>query len=165
MGEITEDSREYLHKLLSKFDNAMLVTCTQHGAMHARPMAVAHISPGSDAFFVASIQSPKVAEIEANPEVLVTFQGGGAYAAIAGRARVVHDRLLLERYWSRAWTAWFPRGMEDLDLCVIAVLADEGEYWDRAGVQSLHYAFAAAKAYVTGEKPALGSDRHAKLKL
>jgi general stress protein 26 len=165
MDVMTEDTREHLHKLLSKFDNAILVTCTPEGRMHARPMAVAHISPGSDAFFVTSIQSPKVAEIEANPDVLVTFQGGGAYAAIGGRARVVRDKLLLERYWSSAWTAWFPGGVDDPDLCVIAVLADEGEYWDRAGVQSLRYAFAAAKAYVAGERPELGRDQHAKMKL
>jgi general stress protein 26 len=95
----------------------------------------------------------------------VTFQGGGAHAAIAGRARIVRDRLLLERYWSQAWSAWFPRGPRDPDLCVIAVLAEEGEYWDRAGVQAIRYAFAAAKAYVAGEPPELGRDQHAKVKL
>lgn len=162
---MTEDTREHLHKLLAKFDHAMLITRVADGKMHARPMAVAHISPGSDTFFVTSIQSPKIAEIEANPEVLVTFQGGGAYAAIAGRARVVRDRPLLERYWSKAWTAWFPSGIDDPDLCVIAVAAEEGEYWDRAGVRALKYAFAAAKAYATGEKPVLGRDQHGRVSL
>jgi general stress protein 26 len=162
---MAQDTREHLHKLLKKFDHAMLVSRTPGGAMHARPMAVAHVSPGSDAFFVTNLQSAKIAEIEADPQVLVTFQGGGAYAAISGRARVVRDRLLLERYWSKAWTAWFPRGVDDPDLCVIAVLAEEGEYWDRAGVQAIKYAFAAAQAYVTGEQPQLGREHHAKVKL
>ena len=162
---MAEDTREHLHKLLKKFDHAMLVSRTPEGAMHARPMAVAHVSPGSDAFFVTNLQSPKIAEIEANPDVLVTFQGGGAHATISGRARVVRDRLLLERYWSNAWTAWFPRGAGDPDLCVIAVLAEQGEYWDRAGVEAIKYAFAAAKAYVAGEQPGIGRDQHAKVKL
>lgn len=133
--------------------------------MHARPMAVAHLSPGRDAFFVTSLQSAKIAEIESDPAVLVTFQGGGAYATIAGKARVVRDRLLLERYWSNAWTAWFPKGANDPDLCVVAVLAENGEYWDRAGVRAIEYAFAAAKAYVAGEQPEIGRDQHAKVKL
>ena len=158
-------TRERLQMLLQKFDNALLVTRTAEGCMHARPMAVAHLSPGSDAFFVTSIASPKIAEIEAHPEVLVTFQGGGVFASIAGKARIVRDRLLLERYWSKAWTAWFPRGLDDPDLCVIAVLAEEGEYWDRGGLQAVQYAVAAAEALIKGERPKTGPEQHAKVRL
>jgi general stress protein 26 len=133
--------------------------------MHARPMAVAHLSPEGDAFFLTSIQSEKIAEIEANPAALVTFQGAGTYAAITGHARIVRDRGLIERYWPQAKTAWFPAGKDDPDLCVIAVLAEEGEYWDRAGVKAVKYAFAAAKAAVAGKRPEIGDDQHAKMKL
>ncbi|MCW5771438.1 MAG: pyridoxamine 5'-phosphate oxidase family protein [Rhodospirillaceae bacterium] len=159
------DTREHLFKLLGRFDNAMLVTHGAGGKIHARPMAVAHLSPGSDAFFITSLRSMKVAEIDANPAVLVTFQGGGAYAAIAGKARIVHDRTLIDRYWAEAWTAWFPEGKDDPDICIVAVLAEEGEYWDRGGVQAVKYALAAAKAYVAGEKPKVGNDQHARVRL
>jgi len=159
------DTREHLFKLLSKFDNAMLVTCAPAGRLHARPMAVAHLSPGADAFFVTSLKSPKIAEIEAEPRVLVTFQGGGAYAAVTGAARVVRDRLLIDRYWSPAWKAWFPDGRNDPDLCVIAVLAEAGEYWDRAGANAVKYVFAAAEALLTGAPPKTDRDQHAKVKL
>ena len=162
---MAHDKRDHLHKLLKKFDHAMLVSRTPEGGVRARPMAVAHMSPGSDAFFVTNLRLAKVAEIEADPDVLVTFQGGGAYATISGRARIVRDRLLLQRYWSKVWTAWFPHGVDDPDLCVVAVLADEGEYWDRAGVQAVKYAFAAAQALVAGKKPRTGPDQHAKVKL
>jgi len=159
------ETHEHLHELLEKFDHAMLVSHTAEGKMHARPMAVAHVSPGNDAFFVTNLQSAKVAEFEAHPDVLVTFQGGGAYATIAGRARVVRDQLLVRRYWSNARTAWFPRGADDPDLCVIAVHAEDAEYWDRAGVQAVKYALEAAKAYVTGKRPESGPEQHAKVKL
>lgn len=162
---MAHDTRANLHDLLEKFDHAMLVSCTAEGAMHARPMAVAHLSPGNDAFFVTSLKSAKVAEIEASPEVLVTFQGGGAYATLRGRARVVRDRGLVERYWTKAWTAWFPDGPADPDLCVIAVQAEEGEYWNRAGVQAIKYALAAAEAYASGERPRVSRAQHAKVKL
>ena len=159
------DTHEHLHELLEKFDHALLVSHTAEGKMHARPMAVAHVSPGNDAFFVTNLESAKVAEIESHPDVLVTFQGGGAYATIAGHARVVRDRALVRRYWSNASTAWFPRGVDDPDLCVIAVHAEDAEYWDRAGVRAVKYALEAAKAYVTGTKPETGPDQHAKVKL
>jgi general stress protein 26 len=161
---MSDDTREHLEKLLKSFEHAMLVSHAGDGEMHARPMAVAHVSPGCDAFFVTSLQSAKIAEIEADPDVLVTFQGGGAYASITGRARVVRDRPLLERYWSKAWTTWFPRGLDDPDLCVIAVQTRQGEYWDRAGVQAVTYAFAAAEAYFAGDKPKLGPEHHGKVK-
>lgn len=159
------DTRAHLFKLLGSFENAMLVTHGAQGAMHARPMAIAHLSPGSDAFFITSLRSMKVAEMEAEPSVLVTFQGGGAYATISGKARIVHDKTLIDRYWSNAWSAWFPGGKNDPDICIVAVLAEAGEYWDRSGFQGVKYAFAAAKAYVAGEKPAIGDDQHAKVKL
>ena len=159
------DTREHLFKLLSKFDNAMLVTKASSGELHVRPMAVAHLSPGADAFFVTSLQSPKIAEIEAKPDVLVTFQGGGSYAAVSGTARVVRDRVLIDRYWSSAWKAWFPNGKDDPDICVIAVLANSAEYWDAAGLQAVKYVFEAAKGLVTGQTPKIDRDQHAKVKL
>jgi general stress protein 26 len=158
------EERDRLNKLLSKFDNAMLITRGAAGSLNARPMAIAHLSPGADAFFVTSLQSHKVAEIEADPRVLVTFQGGGAYASISGNARIVHDRALIDRYWSDAWSIWFPDGKDDPDICVIAVLADEGEYWDRAGVEAIRFAFQAVKAAVTG-KPVDVGNQHARVKL
>ena len=159
------DERDRLYKLLSKFDNAMLVTRGAAGKLNARPMAIAHLSPGADAFFVTSLQSHKVAEIEADPRVMVTFQSGGAYAALEGTARVVHDRRLVEQYWTDAWSIWFPDGRDDPDICVIAVLADEGEFWDRAGVEGIRFAFQAIKAAVTGKPVEIDRDQHAKVKL
>jgi len=158
------EERDRLYRLLSKFDNAMLITHGAAGSLNARPMAIAHLSPGADAFFVTSLQSHKVAEIESDPRVLVTFQGGGAYASISGAARIVHDRRLIESYWKDAWSIWFPDGKNDPDICVIAVLADEGEYWDKGGVEALRFAFRAAKAAVTGNPVDVG-DQHAKVKL
>lgn len=158
------EERDHLYKLLSKFDNAMLITHGAAGRLNARPMAIAHLSPGADAFFVTSLQSHKVAEIEADPRVLVTFQGGGAYASIAGAARIVHDRRLIDSYWTDAWSIWFPEGKNDPDICVIAVLADEGEYWDRAGVEAVRFALRAVKAAVTGKAVEAGV-QHAKVKL
>ncbi len=68
------DRREHLYDLLKDFDTAMLVTRSADGHMHARPMAVAEMRPDADAYFVTGIDSPKVAEIKANPDVTLTFQ-------------------------------------------------------------------------------------------
>jgi general stress protein 26 len=68
------NQREHLYDLLKDFDTAMLVTRSADGHMHSRPMAVAEMRPDADAYFVTSIDSPKVAEINANPIVTLTFK-------------------------------------------------------------------------------------------
>ncbi len=68
------NTQKHLYDLLKDFDTAMLVTQSADGHMHSRPMAIAELRADSDAYFVTSIDSPKVDEIKANPSVTLTFQ-------------------------------------------------------------------------------------------
>src|SRR4051795_112829 len=122
-----------LYDIIKDFDNAILVTQIGEGRIHARPMAVAEIRPDGDIFFTTDIDSPKVAELAANPDVVVSFQSGSQFATVSGRAEVLQDRALIERLWSEAWKVWFPGGKNDPSLCLIRVDGREGEYWDNAG--------------------------------
>jgi general stress protein 26 len=157
------DTQDRLHQIIKDFDNAMLVT-TANGRSHARPMAVAEIRPDGDVFFATSLQSPKIAEIEANPEVIVTFQGGSQFALVAGTAEIVRDRRLIDDMWSEAWKVYFPRGKSDPELCLIRVDTREGEYWDNAGAQGVKNAYKMAKAYVQGKIPQPDEKQHAKVR-
>jgi general stress protein 26 len=69
-----QSGREHLYDLLKGFDTAMLVTYPTGGPAHARPMAVAELRPDVDTYFVTSIDSPKIEEIEENPSVTLTFR-------------------------------------------------------------------------------------------
>jgi general stress protein 26 len=71
-------SEQRLNEIVAGFATGMLVTRSADGGMHARPLADAADPQGKEGdtiYFATSIASPKVAEIEANPVVLVTFQG------------------------------------------------------------------------------------------
>ena len=157
--------REHLYDLLKDFDTAMLVTRSDDGHMHARPMAVAELRPDADAYFVTSIDSPKVAEVDASPSVTLTFQSSSQFASLSGRASLVRDRVLIDRLWKEAWKVWFPKGKTDPTIALLKFSAEDGEYWDNAGAQGLKYAFEAAKAYVTGEQPKSDQKQHAKVEL
>ncbi len=159
------DKREHLYKLIKGSKTAMLVTSTADGSMHARPMNVADFMPDGDTYFSASIDSPKVAEITANPQVLVTFQDGSAIASLAGKAEVVRDRALIEKLWSDAWRVWFPGGKDDPKLCIIKFNATDGEYWDNTGSEGWKYLTRAIKAVAKGETPKVDADQHAKVRL
>jgi general stress protein 26 len=163
MGSAAKQDR--LYNVIKDFDNALLVTKDASGRDHARPMHIAEIRADGDIFFATSLDSPKITEIEVNPEVVVTFQSHRQFAAVYGRAEVVKDRNLIDHLWSEAWKVWFPEGKADPTLCLIRVDGREGEYWDNAGVQGIKYAFAAAKAYMQHRKPDQDEEQNAKVRL
>lgn len=152
-------TREKLFDIVEDFDTAMLVTASG-GRMHARPMAVARFKEGTDAYFAASINSPKVAEIEANPDVLLVFQSSSTYATVNGRASVTRDQALIEKLWSPVWKAWFPQGKDDPRLCLLKVDPQSAEYWDNSGTNALSYLFEGARAILQGDKAKPTAGQH-----
>ena len=156
---------QHLHQLLEGFDTAMLVTRAADGHLHARPMAVAELHGDADAYFVTSIDSPKVAEVYADADVLLTFQSARQYAAVYGRVNVMRDRQLVDRLWKEAWKVWFPRGKSDPSIAVLRFDADVGEFWNAAGLTGVRYAFEAAKAYVRSETPHTDAGQHGRARL
>ena len=160
------NTHEHLYDLLKDFDTAMLVTQSADGHMHSRPMAIAELRADSDAYFVTSIESPKVAEIKANPTVTLTFQSSKQYASLSGQAAIVRDQALIDRLYKEDWKIWFPQGKRDPSISMLRFNAQHGEYWDNAGAQGLKFVFEAAKAYVKGERPKEDDKKqHAKVEL
>lgn len=158
--------QKHLYELLSGFSTAMLVSNDQAGRMHARPMAIADLRADADAYFATSIKSPKIAEIQNFPEVLLSFQSASQFASVVGTASLVKDRSLIDKLWSEEWRVWFPGGKDDPDLVLIKVDAREGEFWDNSGANGLSYVFEGLKAVIKGEK--LQNDKggaHAKIRL
>ena len=162
---MASDQQQHLYELLKDFSAAMMITSVGQNSMRARPMAIAELEPGADAYFATSIDSRKIDEIERNPHVLLTFQGPTQFAAVRGTIEVVRDRTLIAKMWREAWRAWFPKGKDDRSLCLLRFAAENGEYWDNAGSNALKYAFEAAKAYATGKTPKTDETQHGKVTL
>lgn len=159
-----KEAREHLYDLIKDFRTAMLVTRGPGGSVHARPMAVAKLTPDAGAYFATSLDSPKVWEIEAEPRVGVTFQESARFAVIEGKATIVTDKRKIAEYWSDDWRLWFPRGKDDPTLCLLRVDAKTGEYWDRSGLNGLKFLFDGLKAVLAGTTPDTDEPvRHAKI--
>lgn len=158
------DTREHLFDIIEDFDTAMMIT-RDGESLHARPMAVARFNEAHDVYFATGLDSPKVAEIEALPKVLLTFQGSSTYASVEGPVSVVRDRALIDKLWSPAWKAWFPRGKDDPNICILKVDPTSAEYWDNSGLKGIRYLFEGAKAILQGRRAAESSDQHAQVKL
>jgi general stress protein 26 len=158
------DKHEHLYDLVKDIKTVMLIT-RAGGKLHARPMSVADLRPDADAYFATALDSPKVAEIEADPYAMISFQDGRQFAVITGNARIVRDRALIDKLWSEAWRAWFPGGKDDPSLCLIKLEAQQGEYWDNSGIRGLSYLFEGVKAVFQGTRPATDETQHGKVAL
>lgn len=159
-----ENNKNSLYDLVKNFDIAMLVT--HHSQeMHARPMVIARLDKVMDVYLLTDVESVKVHEIGKNSDALLTFQSAKQFASVKGEVVVTQDRALLETMWKETWKVWFPGGKVDANIAILKFTAHEGEFWDNAGMQGLKYAYGAAKAYMSGERPHPDSAQHDKIKL
>jgi general stress protein 26 len=158
---------KHLYDLIQHFKVAMVITQATGGGVHVRPMAVAQIAAGAQAYFATSIESPKVAEIEADPRLVISFQGKSDYAVLYGTGEIVRDRALIDKLWDESWRLWFPGGKDDSTLCLLRLAPERGEYWDRSGAQGLRFLFEGVKAILQGTTAAVDDDpeQHAKVRL
>jgi general stress protein 26 len=155
-----------VYEILKGFSTAMIVTHRGGGNYGARPMHVAQAEEGGAVWFLTGHGS-LVEEIRAHSNVLLVFQNDtSAYLSATGDARVEHDPARVRALWKEPYKVWFPKGADDAEIALIAVDLTGAEYWDNRGVNKLEYMFEAAKAYIKGEKPAVGDvDQHAKTSL
>ena len=161
MDKIKENN---LYDVVKEFDEAMLVTHSSYG-VHARPMAIARLDESMTVYLLTDMNSIKVQEIHANPHALLTFQSARQFATVSGELTVDADRSLIETLWKEIWKVWFPIGKSDPNITLLKFSPSEGEFWDNAGIQGLKYVYAAAKAYVAGERPTPDAEQHSKVNM
>ncbi len=161
---MSEHLKEDFISFCKKFDQAMLVTHGSEGLV-ARPMAIAEIDSQGNFWFVTDKHSAKVDEIENDSQTCVTMSSSSGSASVKGRATLVEDKTKVHSLWQETWKVWFPDGPDDPRIVLIKILADEGAYWSSSGSAGLKYLFAAAKAYLKGERPQTDEDMHGRVNL
>ncbi|MDX2157578.1 MAG: pyridoxamine 5'-phosphate oxidase family protein [Hyphomicrobiaceae bacterium] len=159
------DASKHLYEMIKDFRTAMLVTRGAGGTQHARPMAVAELRPDAEAWFVTSLDSPKIAELEKDPGALITFQSATEFATVEGTLSIVRDQAEIDRLWSDTWKLWFPKGKQDPSLCLLKFVAERGEYWDNSGFEGIRYVFEGMKSRMEGRRPRVDEGQHAKVNL
>jgi general stress protein 26 len=145
-----------LWELMRGIRIAMLTSKTPQGQLHSRPLTVQNKSDEEDSvlYFFISAQNELLNEIEAPPGVNVTFADTDkdAYVSVAGRARVIRDQAKKAAHWTPLAKSWFPKGLDDPDLVLLAVDIFEAEYWDVKSSKMVQL-MKMAKAAITGEPP------------
>lgn len=104
-------------------------------------------------WFFSGLNSEKVEELQTNPEVNVSYSDPDdqRYVSVSGHAEVSRDRTKMEELWNPMFKAWFPRGLDDPDLCLLQVNVTQAEYWDSPSGTMVQLA-GDIKAVVTGKR-------------
>ena len=156
------EARDKVFALIKDSQVAMMATADDSGRLfHARPMVAPKLDKQEDfegsLYFFTGATSPKVEEIKANPNVLLTYANPDkqSYVSLSGQATVVRDPAKVDELWTKEIEAWFPDGKSDPNLVLIRFDAEEAEFWDAPNKFVLGAAY--LKSLVTGERPHVGN--------
>jgi general stress protein 26 len=130
-----DDSLQKLDKLIRGIDIAMLTTRLNDGRLLSRPLRMQELDAEGALWFITDRNSHKAEEVRLQPQVNASFASAehNTYVSIAGRAAVVFDKARLTQLWSPAMSVFYPKGIDDPDLCLLRVQAESAEYWDGPG--------------------------------
>jgi general stress protein 26 len=155
-----------LGELVKSMKFAMLTTRDAEGHLRSRPMAVQQQEFHGDLWFFTSIKAPKVEEVLRDGRVNVSLANPDdqQYVSISGKAEIVRDHAKIAELWSPVYKAWFPKGLQDPDLALMRIHAEQAEYWDSPSAAMVQL-FGVVKAAVTGESSKGEPSQHAKVTL
>jgi general stress protein 26 len=159
-----QDKLDRVWDIVEAVGVCMLTTRSPRG-LRARPLEPRPDREAGLIWFLTDVRGTKDDEIDAAPEVGITFvdQRRKAYLSITGRATVCVDRAKAAAIWSETDGVWWS-GPDDPNLRVLRVKPELAELWD-GPASSAVAAFEFAKARATGRKPNLGEKRKATVRM
>jgi general stress protein 26 len=159
-----ESDVKKLAKLIHGIDFCMMTTVGDDGSLHSRPMATQRDEFDGTLWFFTEADAGKVFEVEHDRQVNLSYADPRThrYVSISGRARLVRDKEKAKELWNPMYKAWFPQGLDDPKLALLAVDVSSAEYWATPGTKITHLV-GFTKAMLTGDRYEPGD--HAKVRL
>ena len=154
-----QDNVEKVAALIKEIDFGMMTTVDATGRLNSRPMSTnKKVEFDGDIYFFTYGDTAKVHQIETKPHVNVAFADPKTqtYVSLSGRAELIRDKAKMAELWQPELKAWFPKGLDEPDIALLKVNADQAEYWDSPSSPIAH-ALSLAKVALTG-KPAQPGD-------
>lgn len=131
---MAEPTRDNLIETMKQMDLCFMVTKDGDG-LCSRPMSNnAQVDWDGDNWFFSHGDTRKVAQLEADPTVELTFNGDKDWVALRGKARLHRDdKALFEEHWTKDLDRWFEQGVDTPGLTLIQVTASEAELFGASG--------------------------------
>jgi general stress protein 26 len=155
---------EKIKELVSRSRVCMLGT-SEDGFMKFRPMSHVDIDDEGVIWFFTSKDSWKAEDIQRNPSVQLIYinESDSIYLTMEGVAQIVFEPQRMKELFNPFVKAWFPKGLKDPTLALLAVHPMGIEYWANNDSKILTYIKMLSSA-VTGSQPSVGEHDRLTLK-
>ena len=128
-------------EMMRDIDFCMLSTIASDGAIASRPMSNnRNVEFDGESWFYTTEDAGMVADIDANPQVGLTYAGSaglasiigkpGAFIDVRGEATLVRDKVQIAAHWEKNLDRWYPQGIDTPGIVMIRVHASRIHYWD-----------------------------------
>jgi general stress protein 26 len=121
-----------IRKIAKSARVGFLGTCEDGSPVRFDPMAIQDVDALGVVWFLSARSSEKNRRISLDPHVhlLISNPADSQYLSLLGTASISDSPTLREQCWSPLAKTWFPGGVNDPELTVIAVRIEDGHYWD-----------------------------------
>ncbi len=155
-----DEAIEKLNGLIKDIDFAMLTTVDTDGVLRSRPMSTQEAEFDGTLWFFTSDKTHKVEEIERDNRVNASYAEpkDNVYVSVSGTASILKDKAKMEELWNPILKAWFPKGLDDPNICLLKVAVEQAEYWDSPSSTLVQIA-GFVKALVTGQRADSGENQ------
>lgn len=159
MSDTKQELIQKLKEMLEGIDFCMMTTI-DGGQMRSRPMSTQTAEFDAEVWFFTRDNTHKIEEIEKDNRVCLGYSNPGdhTYVSVSGRAELSKDRAKMEELWNPVLTAWFPDGLDDPNICLMKVKAEQAEYWEASGGKLVQL-FGFVKALATGQEADYGENK------
>lgn len=126
-------SIKQIAKMMRDLDFCMFTTKAEEGSLRSRPMSNnGEVEFDGDVWFFSAADSRKVAEIEADPLVELSYSDTEhfLFISMSGEAAIVHDLEKKRELWIEDLERWFEDGPESEDVVLIKVTPSVVAYWN-----------------------------------
>ena len=156
-----EKKLDELYGLIEGIEIAMFTTRRQDGRLVSRPMATQKREPGADLWFVTDVESEKIDELVADPNVALAYYNvkSWEWVSVSGTVTISQDRAMIRELYEADWKAWFgdeggarDGGPDDPRLALLLIEVKSAIYGKRNKPKPL-VLFELAKGMVTGTRP------------
>lgn len=165
MSKNTPDQNiEKFKNLVNEIKFCMITSIAPESeTLKSRPMTLQEVDANNEMWFFADVHSDVVSDIDANPNVNVSFShpGKSSYVSVTGEASRVNSLTKIKDLFNPGVKAWFPDGPEDKNIALLKIRVKSVDYWDSPSSKVVQlYAF--AKSVITGKRPGeeLGIHEH-----
>jgi general stress protein 26 len=149
----------HIWTLMEGIPMALLVT-RDGEAMDARPMAAHARQEDGRIYILANKGEDSDREIQANSEVVLSFQQGTTYVVVYGNGLASNDRAKIKELWTPFAKAWWD-SPDDPRIRLLTITPARAEYWESPG-KLITYADMLLSA-ATGKRPSVGEHGGARL--